>query len=307
MATGNIDPAETPKDPLWKKITEHVNPDSEIRLGLIGVPCNHSLSPGRCDLAPEAIRLAFGRISGHSDPSKWPSEYVDFGDLKGSKPEELLAQVGELKTAMERVDLLIGLGGDNGATRPMLHAHRATQSSWEKIGLVTIDPHLDNRSLEPGIHNGNVIAALMQDGLSAENIFQIGRREFMNDPVYVSRLESTGPAVLDHSVVFERGYANVLEFALEALSNTCDSVHVDIDMDTLDNAFAPACPGARPGGITPTVLFEISTVIGAHPVVTSVDFVEIDPDRDVGQRTSLCAAMAIAHLCAAAASRKKQD
>lgn len=304
MTTGGSKSAETPKDPLWQRLKEHVNPDSEIAIGLIGVPCNYSLSPGRCDLAPKAIRRALARISGHSDKTRWPFEYLDFGDLEGTQPDELLGQAERLATALERVNLLIGLGGDNGVTRPMVHAHKQKLGGWERVGLVTIDPHLDNRSLEPGVHNGNVIAALIEDGLPAKNITQIGRREFMNDPVYVSMIESTGQTVVDHTHAMNRGYADAIEIALERLNQTCDSVHVDIDMDTLDNAFAPACPGARPGGISPAELYEVASVIGAHPEVRSVDLVEIDPEPDEGERTSLCAAMTIAHLCAAAAQRK---
>ncbi|MES4792935.1 MAG: hypothetical protein C4321_08055, partial [Chloroflexota bacterium] len=43
---------------------------------------------------------------------------------------------------------------------------------------------------------------------------------------------------------------------LDALAGRCDQLYVDLDVDVLDRAFAPGCPGARPGGITPRELFD---------------------------------------------------
>ncbi|MGH8909170.1 MAG: arginase family protein [Egibacteraceae bacterium] len=38
---------------------------------------------------------------------------------------------------------------------------------------------------------------------------------------------------------------------LDMLAERCEAIWVDLDVDVLDAAFAPGCPGARPGGLAP--------------------------------------------------------
>ncbi|MDX1620973.1 MAG: arginase family protein, partial [Nitriliruptorales bacterium] len=61
-----------------------------------------------------------------------------------------------------------------------------------------------------------------------------------------------------------------------------DAIHIDFDIDVLDHAFAPGCPGARPGGLTPRQLAGAAYRCGAHHKVVTADFVEVDATRDPG-------------------------
>jgi len=65
----------------------------------------------------------------------------------------------------------------------------------------------------------------------------------------------------------------------------CDRVYVDVDIDVLDRAFAPACPGARPGGLSVRQLAEAVRLCSIRPEVTAFDFVEVDAEADVGFQT----------------------
>ena len=68
--------------------------------------------------------------------------------------------------------------------------------------------------------------------------------------------------------------------ALDGLAERCDSIYVDVDIDVLDRAFAPACPGARPGGMTLRDLSEGVRLCARHPQVRWIDFVEVDAEAD---------------------------
>jgi arginase family enzyme len=81
------------------------------------------------------------------------------------------------------------------------------------------------------------------------------------------------------------GMRGAVEVALGVLDARCDSIYVDVDIDVLDRVFAPGCPGARPGGLTVRQLADGVSSIAAHPKVTSMDFVEVDPASDRDHQT----------------------
>jgi arginase family enzyme len=88
----------------------------------------------------------------------------------------------------------------------------------------------------------------------------------------------------------------VVSTALDRLAERCESIYVDVDVDVLDRAFAPACPGARPGGMTPRDLAEGVRVGASHQLVKWIDFVEVDAEADPDGATL----DAMAHLFLAA-------
>ena len=55
----------------------------------------------------------------------------------------------------------------------------------------------------------------------------------------------------------------------------------------LDRAYAPACPGARPGGLQPWEVRRAAWLCGRHPKVKALDLVEVDPTQDVADVTVL--------------------
>ncbi len=60
----------------------------------------------------------------------------------------------------------------------------------------------------------------------------------------------------------ERGIDDVVRTALDRLSGVSSHIHVDSDVDVLDRAFAPACPGSRPGGMSPRQLARAAYLVG---------------------------------------------
>jgi arginase family enzyme len=81
------------------------------------------------------------------------------------------------------------------------------------------------------------------------------------------------------------GMKTAVDVALNQLSAFCDRIYVDVDLDVLDRAFAPACPGARPGGLTVRQLSQGVALCAAHPSVRALDLVEVDPTADVDHQT----------------------
>ena len=82
-----------------------------------------------------------------------------------------------------------------------------------------------------------------------------------------------------------QGLGPVVGAALEGLGHQCEWIYVDFDIDVLDRAHAPACPGSQPGGMWPRQLATAAWLCGQHPKVRAADFVEVDASADVNDLT----------------------
>jgi arginase family enzyme len=105
--------------------------------------------------------------------------------------------------------------------------------------------------------------------------------------------------------VYARGVDAAVSGALELLAAKTDAIYVDLDMDVLDRAFAPACAGSRPGGLQPWMLRRATRLCGAHPSVRIIDIVEIDPTKDLADCTVLAAASFFLAFASGVADRIK--
>lgn len=263
-------------------------------LRVLGLPLTlGSITPSRCDLAPKAIRDALLRFSTY--------DAVHGRDLRDLMVEDLgdlpLAQTTvedaqqpierALKDALTSAGAAVLLGGDNSITRPAL---RGMCGDLTQCGLLTLDAHLDLRTLEGGLRNGNPVRALLADGLPGHNIVQIGIQSFANSSAYFQVAEDAGINVIPVEQVAEEGIEAVVERALRDLSHRAGAIYVDLDLDVMDRAFAPATAGARPGGLTPLDIRRAAYLCGAHPSVRVMDLVEIDPTRDSNDITAMAAA-----------------
>jgi formiminoglutamase len=300
---------EAPDDPRWPTAAEWLArppASSARRLTAVGAPVRlGSISGGRFDLAPEAIRRA---LAGYST---WDGEVDvrevaagDAGDLDvvGATPADALAPIeAAVRDALSDGETVAVLGGDNSVTRP---AVRGVAPDLSRVGLLTLDAHHDLRDTDGELTNGNPVRALLEDGLPGENVAQVGIQPFANSQAHATDAEAAGIAVVSVDEVHRAGIEAVVTEALAGLGGAVDAIHVDIDLDVLDRAFAPACPGSRPGGLAPGELLAAVRLAGAHPLVRSVDLVEVDPERDVAGITVGTAAACLLAFAAGLAARR---
>ncbi len=275
-------------------------------LAVLGVPLNTSITPGRCDLAPHAIREALHRYSLYDTDARTDLGGVkakDFGDIQlvGTSPERNFFRcVDVIKRAQIDIGHSVLLGGDNSVTRPGVHAMSVP---LERTGLLTFDAHHDLRRLEHGLTNGNPVSALLRDGLPGANIVQIGIQPFANSAAYARLARDEGIAVVTADEVYRHGIESIVSQALEHLSEHVEAIYVDVDVDVLDRAFAPACAGSRPGGLQPWMLRQAVRMCGAHERVRMLDLVEVDPTKDIADATTLAAASFLLAFASGLATR----
>lgn len=284
-------------DPFWPRASAWLagdfTPSSSVSLAVIGAPLRlGSITPGRCDLAPDAVRAMLRKFSVYdieSDVDLRRLAVRDLGnlDIAEARIEEAFEPIKEaVGGAFENADAVVLLGGDNSITRPGLHGVAdAVGGSLKDCGLITLDAHFDLRDLSNGLSNGNPVRALLADGLPGENIVQIGIQAFANSQAYAQVASDAGITVVTMRQICAHGVERLLTESLEQLSERVEHIYVDLDVDVLDRIFAPATPGSRPGGLTPYELRRAAWLCGAHPKVRAVDLVEVDPTQDVADAT----------------------
>ncbi len=287
-------------------------------IALLEVPMRlGSISGGRFDLAPQAIKqAAYEYIARRPDePGRITQMGVlveDHDDIDGvadMRPEHAFDRI--YRGVAVAFDDDIGwirssravaiLGGDNSITRPGLHG--IALGKLDSTALLTFDAHHDVRETTQGLTNGNPVRALLEDGLPGENVMQVGIQALANGPGSAAFARDAGVTVVLAHEVRTRGMEAVVAEALRALGERADGIYVDLDIDVLDRAFAPACPGSRPGGLTPSELQIAARLCGEHPKVRAIDIVEVDPERDIADVTVLTAASCLLAFAAGLAGR----
>jgi formiminoglutamase len=254
----------------------------EASLLVVGVPSSKaSLSPSRADLAPLVMRDRLSRFStfhGELGIDFGPLPVRDLGNWPVSelKMTDMPRMVRELASGLPEAELTIFLGGDNAITRPLV----SSLGNLDAVGVITFDAHHDVRSLDLGPTNGTPIRGLIdEDGLPGANVVQVGIHSFANSAAYREYCDDKGIGVVTVPEIEESGMARVVDEAFDRLGH-CQRIYVDVDIDVLDRAFAPGCPGSRPGGLTVRQLAQGVLACAAHPKVTAMDFVEVDPETD---------------------------
>ena len=287
----------------WKSIADLIG--SEGQVAILGAPMEAgSVTPGRCDLAPETVRRALRRFSTYNVETGAELFFPvrDLGDLpvQGVTPADGFATIRDAAAAaVAGHRLTILLGGNNAVTRPAAHALGLPLS---KVGLITLDAHFDLRGTAEGPMNGNPIRCLIEDGLPGSNICQIGLAPFANTARMHADARAFGIGVYTMAHCLERGMLAVLNHILARFVHL-EALMVDFDIDVIDRASCPGAPGARPGGMPPSMFFAAARRLAAEPKVKLVDLTEFDPSLDVSDITALTAGRWVCEILTGFAGR----
>ncbi|WP_114227608.1 MULTISPECIES: arginase family protein [Sphingomonas] len=288
----------------WPNLAELLTSAADAPVGWVGAPLSAgSVTPGRCDLAPAALRGILKRIGRYdiARAKEVGSLVHDRGEVKldGLSIEQatgpLRAAVAE-SVAAHGLTLLIG--GNNAVTRPgVLGLAEALGLLLDAIGLITLDAHLDMRDLFAGLGNGNPVRALREDGLPGRNIVQVGLAPFANSARMHDDALSGGHLLLTADEVHAKGGRAAAVRAIEALDHV-EAIVVDCDIDVIDRAQFPGAPGARPGGISNQDFFAAARRLAAEPRVRVIDLTEWDPPLDPSDLSALTAGRWLADVLA---------
>ncbi len=157
-----------------------------------------------------------------------------------------------------------------------------------------------------GSANGTPVRELIDSGLAGNRVAQVGIHPFGNAIEHAQWALAQGVHVHDVDEVRRDGIEAVVTRALGELRDCgADALYVDLDIDVVDRAFAPACPASMPGGLFPGDLIAAARVLGRQGDVAIADLCEVDAQADVAGITVRLLAAAFTALCAGVALRTR--
>jgi len=286
------------RDHLETKVSHWLRPwdgQASPDIMMIGAPLSKpSISHSGALFTPAAFRELFAAVSTYNiDHDVDLSECLTAADAGDARmhPTDLTrartairdAVLTVLTAAPATIPLIVG--GDHSITAPSVEAFHAHTKG--PVGIVQFDAHMDLRNLDDGgPTNGTPIRQLIESGtVDGRNVAQIGLHAFANAKPYRDFARAHGVTQFTARQVAHEGIDHLIPRALQAAADGTSAVYVTVDMDVLDQAFAPGVPAMVPGGMTTWQLFDALLALGKDPRVRAIDFVEVDASLDPRRAT----------------------
>lgn len=258
------------------------------------LPCTSAAAP--FTIRKESLRCS--RLSHYDFDFEGPLfqnrdvKCVDVGDIVRGK--ESFEDYGKMCTAvyqkiLARGAIPITLGGDHATPVPIFRAYKG----YDPICVVHVDAHLDWRDEREGL----------KDGLSSP-LRRASEQPWITSMIQIG-LRGIGSA-RQEEVDAARAWGSVLVGAAELHRKGIDAIlkripkaknyYITIDADGLDPTIAPGVTGLNPGGVTYYQMLDLMRAVAKKGRVVGGDFVEVMPERDVQDQTSLYGARILLNM-----------
>jgi arginase len=282
----------------------------EKRISIVGVPMNLGADRLGVDLGPVAIRYA--GVKGRLERLGY--DFEDRGDIQVVRPENARDAKSNLKYLDEVVrvntelcnsvaDIMANgrfplvLGGDHSIA---IGTIAGVLQHKKNLGVIWFDAHGDINTAETSpsgnIHGMPVAVALglgherligiggPENKLNPKNIVLIGSRDL--DSGERKLLKELGVTVFTMHEVDLLGMPKVMEEAIRVASDGTDGVHVSFDMDAMDPFYATGTGTRVAGGLSYRESHLALELIAQAGIMTSAEFVEVNPLIDNKNETA---------------------
>lgn len=279
--------------------------EKHLTISLVGVPLDYGQSRRGVDMGPSAIRYA-GAVSrleaiGH--------QVTDTGDIsvptgeRVGQDNEGLKNLDEVTNACtelaERVADLTKIGqfplvfgGDHSMAIGTL---AGLSEKYDNLGVIWYDAHADMNTEETS-PSGNIhgmplavslglghdrLVNIYKSGqkVKPENVVIIGARSV--DPGERELIKELGIKVFTMHEIDRDGMTSVMKQAVDYLtSRDIDGLHLSLDLDGLDPLYTPGVGTPVPGGISYRESHLAMEMLQDSGLVTSAEFVEVNPILD---------------------------
>jgi agmatinase len=296
-----MDPAST--HGLWADLH---NPDlspAEADFTVIGVPYDGAACARKgAALGPERIRFWSTHLTPFSeDRTRLANIRIcDLGDIP------ITDQVRDFDLVREKVATLpnvpIILGGDHSISIPVFQA-QCERYREQRLGVLWVDAHPDLCDVFTGskLSHACVLRRALEFGIEPQEVCLVGVRSWEDQEIDL--IENGGLNVYTAAGVAERGMKSVASSVYSKLSD-CDAVHISLDIDCLDPAFAPGTGIPESGGLTSREVITLIKSLRGLPLV-GLDVVEVSPPIDPSEATVFVALKIIMEYMAVFARGKK--
>ncbi|NHJ84173.1 MAG: formimidoylglutamase [Asgard group archaeon] len=292
--TKGFDPNETRMLDILECWTGEEGP----AIGLVGIPFDSAvLGRKGAKGGPKKIRDSIRYFKAYN----WSLDFwfgdkrvYDFGDIIFD--DETVLEAHEkisdtIRKIVERGFVLITLGGDHSIAYPIIKGIKDHYKEYS-IGLINIDAHLDVREVINGrITSGTPFRRVLEGQLvEGKNFVEIGIRNFTNARTYRRYVEDKGVSVFTINDIRKDGLSEIINASIDKITDNTDFTYISIDMDSLDQIYAPGVSAPTPDGLTPHQILEIIHQITLRTNIIGIDIVELNPLYDTADTTAINAA-----------------
>lgn len=191
----------------------------------------------------------------------------------------------------------ITLGGDHTVA---LGSMAALKNYYHKIALIWIDAHpdtnTDKTTLTGNIH-GMPLAALLGEGhlrlthffdkrpkIDPEHLVIIGAKDIDEGEMKVIKKLKLSMFTIDD--IEEQGIHQIVKKSFNQILEGVKHLHISIDLDAVDVKDAPGVGMQNYGGLTYREISYLARKIGELNISKSIDLVELNPTRDLENKTA---------------------
>ena len=296
------DPAAT--HGLWADLAHSNLSPAETDFSFIGLPFDGLASARKgAAQAPERIRFWSQHLTPFSeDRTRLGNIKVcDLGDVQIKNPESDFDSIYKKVSMLPNIPIL--LGGDHSVTIPIFQGQRERFKN-KRLGVLWVDAHPDLCDNFNGskLSHACVLRRGMEFGINAKDICMVGLRSWEDQEIDL--IENGGLNVFTAADVAERGMKEIAAQVRQIFAR-CDAVHISLDIDCLDPAFAPGTGIPEAGGLTSRDVITLIKSLQGLPLV-GLDVVEVAPLLDPSEATVFAALRVIMEFIAVIAREKQK-
>ena len=278
------------------------------RVAILGFPTDVGVErnggrPG-ASRAPDEIRKYLYKLtpdaSHFAECCELLKTVVDLGNIECSRnleqdQEHLAFVVAEL-LKKNIVPIVLGGGHETGYGHFLGYANNQT-----KVNILNIDAHTDVRPLKDNqAHSGSPFRqALLHASAGCAHYKVMGLNPYTVAVVHLEFMKQ-------HNGSFEFQSFSDKEVQ-DYFAKTTGDIMVTLDMDAVDQAYAPGVSAPNAYGITPQQWLMVAQTAGVCAKVKSLDICEVNPLFDSDGHTARLAALTIAHFMAGLQKRLRND
>jgi agmatinase len=296
-----MDPGST--HGLWADLHQPDFTPADSDFTVIGVPYDGAASARKgAALAPERIRFWSTHLTPFSEDRTRLGELriSDLGDIPINDQDRGFETVCNKVASLPNVPIV--LGGDHSISIPVFEAQRE-RFKEQRLGVLWLDAHPDLCDVFIGskLSHACVLRRALEFGIEPQDVCLVGLRSWEDQEIDL--IENGGLNVYTAALIAERGMKSVASSVYSKLSR-CDAVHISVDIDCLDPAFAPGTGIPDSGGLTSREVIALIKSMQGLPLV-GLDIVEVSPPLDPSEAT-IFAALKIVMEYIAIFAREKQ-
>ena len=296
-----MDPGST--HGLWADLSQTDFTPADSDFTVICVPYDGAACARKgAALGPERIRFWSTHLTPFSEDRTRLGDIriSDRGDIPVSDQTRDFERVRETVSALPNVPII--LGGDHSISIPVFQAQRERYKD-QRLGVLWVDAHPDLCDVftDSRLSHACVLRRALEFGIEPQDVCLVGLRSWEDQEIDL--IENGGLNVYTAALIAERGMKSVASSVYSKLSR-CDAVHISLDIDCLDPAFAPGTGIPEAGGLTSREVITLIKSMQGLPLV-GLDLVEVAPPLDPSEAT-IFAALKIIMEYVALFAREKQ-